>query len=86
MVTQPFSLHGREADVDVMVEAKGMEKALLFYRDELLLGHKQHSTAPAGSCGRKPGAAAEAKEARRRAPVARRTRRAPAAPADADAT
>lgn len=32
MLTQPFDLYGREADVDVMLEAKGMEKALLFYR------------------------------------------------------
>lgn len=32
MLTQPFDMYGREADVDVMLEAKGMEQALLFYR------------------------------------------------------
>ena len=32
MLTQPFDLHGHEAEVDVMLEAKGMEQALLFYR------------------------------------------------------
>lgn len=40
MLTQPFELYGREAEVDVMLEAKGMEQALLFYRDDLLLGRK----------------------------------------------
>lgn len=45
MLTQPFSLYGREADVDVMLEAKGMEQALLFYRDNLQMGRK-HETVP----------------------------------------
>lgn len=36
MLTQPFDLHGWEAEVDVMLEAKGMEHALLFYRWEAL--------------------------------------------------
>ncbi|KAI3435923.1 hypothetical protein D9Q98_001981 [Chlorella vulgaris] len=40
MLTRPFRLYGCEAAVDVMLEAKGMEQALLFYRDELLLGRK----------------------------------------------
>lgn len=51
MLTQPFSLYGREAEVDVMLEAKGMEQALLFYRDELQLGRKQETTRwPAAGC------------------------------------
>ena len=43
MLTQPFDLYGREAEVDVMLEAKGMEQALLFYRDELQLGRKRET-------------------------------------------
>ena len=51
MLTQPFSLYGREAGVDVMLEAKGMEQALLFYRDELQLGRKRETTHwPAAGC------------------------------------
>lgn len=46
MLTQPFELYGREADVDVMLEAKGMEQALLFYRDHLQLGRKHATTVP----------------------------------------
>ncbi|KAL4458568.1 hypothetical protein ABPG75_013433 [Micractinium tetrahymenae] len=46
MLTQPFDLYGREADVDVMLEAKGMEHALLFYRDQLHLGRKQATVVP----------------------------------------
>jgi UV DNA damage endonuclease len=46
MLTQPFNLYGREADVDVMLESKGMEQALLFYRDQLQLGRKHETSAP----------------------------------------
>ena len=34
----PMNLHGRERDVDVMVEAKCMERCLLRFRDWTLLG------------------------------------------------
>ncbi len=52
MLTRPFSLHGAEEHVDVMLEAKGMERALLFYRDELELGRKRETGGwPAGRSG-----------------------------------
>lgn len=34
----PMDLHGKEAEVDVMIEAKRMERCLLQYRDETMLG------------------------------------------------
>jgi hypothetical protein len=60
MLTQPFDLYRREADVDVMLEAKGMEQALLFYRDELQLGRKRESTAVFSGAHRRAAAAAAA--------------------------
>ena len=32
----PMNLHGKEADVDVMIEAKFKERTLLKFRDEIL--------------------------------------------------
>ncbi len=37
----PIDLFGREEGVDVMIEAKAMELALLMYRDEILPLHAQ---------------------------------------------
>ena len=45
MLARPFELYGRDHEVDVMLEAKGMERALLFYRDELQLGRKRRTDA-----------------------------------------
>ncbi len=33
-----MNLHGKEADVDVMIEAKCMERCLLRFRDETMMG------------------------------------------------
>ncbi|KAL4426553.1 hypothetical protein ABPG77_008411 [Micractinium sp. CCAP 211/92] len=69
MLTRPFELYGREADVDVMLEAKGMEQALLFYRDQLQLGRKQSTTVPrtyatrGRAAQRRPGERAKLKPA-----------------------
>ena len=48
----PVLLHGKEADVDVMIESKGGEASLLLYRDELHPAHMQRlaKARPAGSC------------------------------------
>lgn len=57
----PVNLHGKERDVDVMIEAKCMEQCLLRYRDFTMLGKAPPKLAETGKLIVNPAAELAAK-------------------------